>query len=137
LSKKTGKNYSLPTESQWEYACRVKSKTSYYWGNDMSGIYCWYNSNSGGKVHTVGQKKPNIYGLYDMSGNVYEWCYDLYGSYSTAHLSDPTGTSTGIDRIIRGGSFLSSPPYCRSSFREGLNPDEKRNDVGFRIVMIP
>jgi len=137
LSKKTGKNYSLPTEAQWEYACRGKTKTSYYWGNNISGLYCWYNGNSSGKIHNGGMKKPNRYGLCDMSGNVYEWCYDFYGPYSTAALNDPEGPSSGKGRVIRGGSFLSSPPYCRSSFREGLEPDEKRNDLGFRIVMIP
>jgi formylglycine-generating enzyme required for sulfatase activity len=133
LSKKTGKNYRLPTEAEWEYACRAGTTTEYYWGNKIDGDYCWYGKNSKWEVHPVGQKKPNVFGLYDISGNVSEWCNDWHGNYPSGVIN-PTVPSTGIDRIIRGGSFESTADNCRSACRYGFVPTLKYTTLGFRII---
>ena len=97
LSKKTGKTVVLPTEAQWEYACRAGSKTRFSFGDKDSdlGDYAWYSDNSGGMTHPVGQKKPNAWGLYDMHGNAWQWCSDSYGPYAAADKTDPTGPKDG------------------------------------------
>ena len=119
LRKCTALKFDLPTEAQWEYACRAGTTTTYYWGNSMSGDYAWYSSNSKGDIHPVGTKKPNAWGLYDMSGNVNEWVRDWYGSLS--YGTDPTGPSSNTNgwRVRRGGYYGSEASGCTSSWRSG------------------
>jgi formylglycine-generating enzyme required for sulfatase activity/DNA-directed RNA polymerase subunit RPC12/RpoP len=130
----TGKAYRLPTEAEWEYACRAGTTTEYFWGDKMDDSYCWYNGNSGGKVHQVGKKLPNAFGLYDMSGNVCEWCSDWYGDYSTKSVIDPIGLLQGSFRVLRGGSWNCNTYGCRLDYRNHSNPNSKRNYIGFRLV---
>ena len=118
--------FSLPTEAQWEYACRAGSSKNYYWGDTVNGDYFWYRDNSNGTTHKVGQKKPNVFGLHDMTGNVWEWCADWYDS--------PTDNTTGPrkGRVNRGGSWSSSASYCRSMDRGWDWPDVRCIYLGFR-----
>ena len=103
------------------------------------GNIAWYSINSGATTHAVGEKAANAFGLYDMSGNVYEWCNDWYGStyYSTSPSTDPAGPSTGQTRVMRGGSWAASFYYCRSSHRDGRVPDYSTRYVGFRVARHP
>ncbi len=133
LSEKEGIQYRLPTEAEWEFACRAGTKTEYSWGDEFNGEYAWYRENSGGKTQPVGQKKSNAWGLYDMTGNVYEWCVDSYGDYSDGQLVDPEN-SGGTRRIGRGGSWNSSAEGCRSSNRGSNHPFRRFNVLGFRLV---
>jgi len=128
--------YRLPTEAEWEYACRAGTTTDYYWGDEMNGDYCWYRDNSVNQGHFVGQKKPNQFGLYDMSGNVWEWCWDWYdGSYySKSPSKNPMGPSSGSDRVLRGGSWSYGAGGCRSGCRGGLHPGCNYSTLGFRVV---
>ncbi len=141
LSEKSGKNYRLPTEAEWEYACRAGTTTDYYWGDEINGNYCWYEDNSGGTIHPVGKKRPNAWGLYDMSGNVWEWCSDWYEEnyYSSSLLNNPTGPASGLNRVIRGGSWGLDEDAIgfRSAERNYHSPDDCNYTVGFRIVSIP
>ena len=137
--------YSLPTEAQWEYAYRAGSTTAFYngaitepKGNDPNlDAIGWYYYNSDMKTHCVAQKTPNVWGLYDMSGNVNEWCQDWYGSYGSAPVSDPTGPVSGSYRVIRGGSWLTDARYCRAADRYNNYPDYGLNNLGFRLVLSP
>ena len=126
---------SLPTEAQWEYACRAGSTTAYSFGDDSDslGDYAWYSGNGSSKTHPVGQKKSNAWGLYDMHGNVWEWCADWYDGYSTTAVTDPTGAGSGSYRVLRGGSWGSDASYCRSAFRDYADPVSYRNFNGFRV----
>jgi formylglycine-generating enzyme required for sulfatase activity len=147
LSQITGKTYRLPTEAEWEYACRAGTTTCFYFGNDANqlGDYAWYSGNSQGTTHPVGQKKPNAWGLYDMSGNVWEWCEDnWHDSYEnaprdgSAWLTNDNGSH--ILHILRGGSWSNNPPLCHSASR--FNDTFFRrvfinNDYGFRVVCVP
>ncbi len=123
LQARTGLNLDLPTEAQWEYACRAGTTTTYYWGYAMDGSYCWYMDNSSSTTHPVGTKKPNAWGLYDMSGNVCEWCLDWYGSL-TSGMTDPTGSFSGSYRVLRGGSWSLTAAHCTSSYRDNFDPSE-------------
>ncbi len=144
LSKQTGKKVSLPTEAQWEYACRVGSKTAYSFGDDASklGEYAWYDKNAydiGEKYpHAVGQKKPNAFGLYDMHGNVWEWCSDWYDAkfYAKAKNVDPENTTEGNARVLRGGSWDSVPVNCRAAGRGGSSTGRRYLIDGFRVVVV-
>ena len=133
--------YQLPTEAQWEYACRAGSKTKYCFGNDASklGEYAWYDENSGNKTHPVGEKKPNTWGLYDMYGNVWEWCQDWWkdGCYGDLQVDDPTGAATGSSRVVRGGGWFNSARLCRSANRGNNEPWVRTGPLGFRISFVP
>jgi formylglycine-generating enzyme required for sulfatase activity len=128
----------LPTEAEWEYACRAGTKTRFYFGDDdkQFGDYAWYKGNSGGKPHPVGQKKPNVWALYDMHGNVYEWCSDSApGPYANAKPVDPQGPASGNLRVYRTGSWGAIPGDCRSANRAANPPGKRAKDLGFRVVV--
>ena len=134
LRAKTGlSDFDLPMEAQWEYACRAGTTTTYYWGNSMDGSYCWYPSNSSMTTHPVGGKTANAWGLYDMSGNVWEWCLDRYGNL-TSGVTDPVGASTGSYRVIRGGGWNNDVIFCTSSYRDDYDPSYGNFINGFRLV---
>jgi formylglycine-generating enzyme required for sulfatase activity len=156
--KKSGRVYRLPTEAEWEYACRAGSNTAYCFGNNEESLcdYAWFEDNSGYQTHPVGEKKPNAWGLYDMHGNVWELCSDWYDYYIEGAVIDPSGPSEGrfsrqlyygvapIDpshppdgpyRVYRGGCNGCEAKYCRSACRYGEDPSERREDLGFRVAM--
>lgn len=149
LCEKIGaKGFRLPTEAEWEYACRAGSKTSYNFGDDRNQLenYAWYDGNSGSSTHPVGHKKPNAWGLYDMHGNVWEWCQDWYGPYKVEYenslfnegavkMTDPRGPASGSDRVTRGGGwgFLPSKDY-RSAKRLNISPRSAPLYIGFRLA---
>ena len=138
LRAKTGLEFDLPTEAQWEYACRAGTTTSYYWGDAMDDAYAWYYdnsvSNSGTKLHLVGTKLPNVWGLYDMSGNLEEWCRDWYGTL--AYGTEANGSASGSYRVVRGGSLGNDSDCCTSSYRVYGDPSYRGNDCGFRLVRV-
>lgn len=137
LNKKTGKTFRLPTEAEWEYAAcggRKSKGYKYAGGNDIDKV-AWYNGNSGGKTHPVNQKAANELGLYDMSGNVWEWCQDWwYGGYSCSAQTNPAGPSSGSSRVLRGGYWGGGS--CRVAARGGNSPDYRRNNYGFRLALV-
>jgi formylglycine-generating enzyme required for sulfatase activity len=132
-----GRVYRLPTESEWEYACRAGSSRAYCFGEDEArlGEYAWYGANSGRKTHPVGQKAPNAWGLYDMHGNVWEWCSDWYGDYPSGSVRDPKGPSTGSYRVNRGGSWYDEAAHCRSADRNRNVPSNRYYSLGFRLAL--
>ena len=136
LNKLTGKNFRLPTEAEWEYAARGgnKSKGYKYSGSNTIGNVAWYTDNSSSKTHDVKTKTPNELGIYDMSGNVYEWCEDWYGNYSSGSQTNPTGPSTGSYCVLRGGCWYDSAKACRVSYRYSYNPDNGNLINGFRLA---
>jgi formylglycine-generating enzyme required for sulfatase activity len=139
LSEVTGKSYRLPTEAEWEYAARGgnNSQGYKYSGSDSLGSVGWYNENSGSSTHAVGKKSPNELGLYDMSGNVWEWCSDWYGAnyYSGSPSSNPRGPSSGSYRVLRGGSWYYYATHCRVAYRYNYTPDFRNDYYGFRLVL--
>jgi len=137
LSEQTRRAVRLPTEAEWEYACRAGTATAFSFGDADStlGDYAWYTSNSGSTTHPVGQKKPNAWGLYDMHGNVWEWCADWYGDYPKGAVTDPQGPASGTARVLRGGSWGSAPATCRSAHRFYLTPAYRYYYCGFRVVV--
>lgn len=138
----TANGYRLPTEAEWEYACRAGTTTSFSWGtsNEVSvmGLYCWYNQNSGSKSHPVGEKLPNAWGLYDMSGNLMEWCSDwedLSEDLSArGDQTDPRGPVSGSGRVLRGGRWGGWWASCRSAYRSLGGPSHRSSYRGFRLV---
>jgi formylglycine-generating enzyme required for sulfatase activity len=129
--------YRLPTEAQWEYAAQGGNGLpgNYtYSGSNNAGDVAWHSGNSGNMTHEVGKKVANGLGLYDMSGNVYEWCWDWYGVYTNEAQADPTGAVSGANRVLRGGSWYNSAEYMRSAYRNGLNPCGRGSSAGFRLV---
>jgi formylglycine-generating enzyme required for sulfatase activity len=137
LAQKTGHAYRLPTEAEWEYACRAGSRQAYSFGSDARELsrYGWYGENSGGKTRPVGQKKPNAWGLYDMHGNVREWCQDWFGKYSPEPAADPSGPFRGSVRVLRGGSWAGPAKDLRcAERRNGFGGSERG---GFRLVRMP
>ena len=137
LNQLTGKQFRLPTEAEWEYAARGgnKSKGYKYSGSNSLGTVAWYYDNSNSQTHAVKTKSPNELGLYDMSGNVYEWCQDWYGSYSSGAQTNPTGPSFGSHRVGRGGSWSYNARRCRVSLRRYYDPTFRLGGLGFRLVL--
>ena len=137
----TNSVYRLPTEAEWEYACRAWTSTRFSYGDDPDYTnatdYAWIDVNSDSTTHPVGQKLPNPWGLYDMHGNLSEWCQDRYGPYPGGIALDPQGPVTGSLRIGRGGLWLRPAILCRSARRAGLPPDFNLNGAGFRVVLAP
>jgi formylglycine-generating enzyme required for sulfatase activity len=139
LSRKlTGWKASLPTEAQWEYACRAGCKGRFCFGDDESklGEYGWFDANAESATHPVGMKKPNAWGLYDMHGNTWEWCNDWFGDYTSKPQTNPQGPATGSKRVLRGGAFLSGPARHASSYRRGSAPDVRQFYYGLRVVLV-
>ena len=138
LNAQTGKRFRLPTEAEWEYAARGgnQSKGYKYSGSNSIDDVAWYTDNSSSKTHPVGQKTPNELGIYDMSGNVYEWCQDWKGSYSSSSQTNPTGPSSGSGRVLRGGSWSISAWSCRVSYRFSDYPDPRLDGGGFRLACL-
>ena len=139
LNQLTGLKFRLPTEAEWEFAARggKQSKGYKYSGSDNAKNIAWYEKNSGSKPHQVGTKEPNELGIYDMSGNVGEWCGDWYGRYSSSAQTNPTGPSSGSSRVLRGGSWIYFAGYCRVSYRSHHYPSYRCDDGGFRVVLVP
>ena len=137
LNSITGKTFRLPTEAEWEYAARggKKSRGYQYSGSNNLSDVAWYTDNSGSKTHTVGSKQANELGIYDMSGNVYEWCQDWKGSYSSSSQVNPTGDNSGSDRVYRGGSWNNTARSCRSSYRCNYAPGYRYFNLGLRLVL--
>ena len=139
LNQLTGLKFRLPTEAEWEFAARggKQSKGYKYSGSDNAKNIAWYEKNSGSKPHQVGTKEPNELGIYDMSGNVWEWCGDWYGSYSSSAQTNPTGPSSGSGRVLRGGSWGYFAGDCRVSYRSDGYPSGRDGNGGFRVVLVP
>ena len=137
LASRLGKPIRLPTEAEWEYACRAGSTTAFCFGdsNYNLGDYAWYAANSESRPHPVGQKKPNPWGLYDMHGNVWEWCSDWYGPYPVSLVTDPLGGKEGTARVLRGGAWNLDPRSCRSADRGRNAPTYRAFNLGFRICV--
>jgi formylglycine-generating enzyme required for sulfatase activity len=131
--------FRLPTEAEWEYACRAGTHTAYSFGDDPQqlGDHAWFRDNGGGRPHAVKGKRANAWGLYDMHGNVWEWCWDRYGRYEGGAAIDPQGPQTGADRVLRGGSWGFSSIYCRASYRSDFAPGFVFVDLGFRAARTP
>lgn len=139
LNLETGLLYRLPTEAEWEYAARggSLSRGYKYSGSNNADSVAWTDGNAGNTVHPVGRKKPNELGIYDMSGNVYEWCLDWYSSdyYNESKVSNPIGPLEGEQRVIRGGSWFFDRGGIRVTDRQGANPDFRYGYVGFRLCL--
>jgi formylglycine-generating enzyme required for sulfatase activity len=134
--KEEADTYRLPTEAEWEYACRAGSVTEFCFGEEKNKLdyYAWHNSNSDDWTHHVHRKRPNAWGIYDMHGNVWEWCQDWYSDYPSEAVTDPIGPSSGSHRVSRGGSWRSAAMFCRSPHRYGVDPSYRRPNRGFRLV---
>ena len=134
-------HFQLPTEAQGEYACRAGSITHYCFGDDESGLreYAWYDANSGEEPHPVGGKRSNAWGLYDVHGNLWEWCADWYdsGYYAHSPMDDPTGPTTGSNRVGRGGCWNSPAKFCQSASRNFNKPGYADDDWGLRVSLVP
>jgi len=130
----SAKGYRLPTEAEWEYAARGGSATNLYSGSSTIDQVAWYTTNSGSRTKAVKGLFANGFGLYDMSGNVWEWCWDWYSVYSSSPSSDPRGPDTGSFRVRRSGSWVSYPRYCRVAYRDVNSPGVRVNDLGFRLA---
>lgn len=137
LNQLAGKNaYRLPTEAEWEYACRAGTTTEFFFGEDKEKLnnYGYFNGNSDNIIRDVGKLKPNPWGLYDMYGNAWEWCNDWYGNYRKTDTNNPKGPQTGDTKVMRGGCWDSSAPFCRSANRANENPKREDNFMGIRLV---
>jgi formylglycine-generating enzyme required for sulfatase activity len=142
LSDQERKTYRLPTEAEWEYACRAGTATRWSFGNDekVLGDYAWYDKNTWDNgeryAHQVGLKKPNVFGLFDMHGNVYEWCHDYFQEdyYKQSPEKDPTGPTSGSSRVLRGGSWSNFTRVTRSANRVRDDADDRGSNRGFRLV---
>ena len=139
LNSLTGRTFRLPTEAEWEYAARGGNKSLHYKysGSDNIDEVAWYNNNSGSSTHAVGTKSPNELGIYDMSGNVWEWCSDWYGGYSAGAQTNPQGPSSGSYRVLRGGSWINYAGNCRVSIRSYDDPGNSNINFGLRLILVP
>ena len=137
--KAAGREYRLPTEAEREYACRAGSTTAYSFGEAASslGDYAWFAQNAQNKTHPVGEKKPNAWGLYDMHGNVWEYCQDWYAAYPPDASTDPQGPNGGSYRVNRGGSWLNGAANCRTANRYTYVPSYRSSNNGFRLALSP
>lgn len=137
LNSLTSKNFRLPTEAEWEFACRggVNSQGYKYGGSNILDNVAWYKDNSVSDTHEVARKSPNELGIYDMSGNVYEWCSDWYGPYSNTHQANPKGINSGSKRVIRGGSWFGGERQCSSLVRDDYTPDRSDYYIGLRLAI--
>lgn len=131
LNSKTGGGWRLPTEAEWEYACRAGTSGDY--AGDLNSM-AWYGENSGGTTHAVGTKRPNGWGIYDMHGNVWEWCSDWYGTYTRDDQTDPRGAASGSSRVYRGGGWCYPAASCRSAYRLRFDPSFRFDSLGFRLA---
>ena len=132
--RKAGRGMRLPTEAEWEYACRAGTPGA--GAGDLTRM-AWHSDNSGNTTHPVGQKQANAWGLYDMHGNVWEWCSDWYGSYPTGAVTDPHGASSGSSRVSRGGGWRSGAGFYRSALRDYGDPSFRHDGLGFRVAFAP
>ena len=139
LNRLTGMTFRLPTEAEWEYAARGGNQSLHYKYSGIGNIgnVAWYNRNSGGSTHAVGTKTANELGIYDMSGNVWEWCSDRYGDYSAGAQTNPQGPSSGSRRVLRGGSWDDYASCCRVSYRDYYGPGGSSIHSGLRLVLVP
>ena len=130
--------YTLPTEAQWEYACRAGSETAYCFGDAETDLhdYGWYDENSGDKTNPVGRKRPNKWGLHDMHGNVWEWCRDWYAKYPEEPVTDPGGPASGNTRVNRGGGWYGNADNSKSAYRNMDTPDYRKAGLGFRVACV-
>ncbi|MDO5587711.1 MAG: formylglycine-generating enzyme family protein [Bacteroidales bacterium] len=137
LNRLTGRNFRLPTEAEWEFACRGgnNSRGYKYSGSNNLGSVAWYRDNSGGQTHPVATKAPNELGIFDMSGNVWEWCSDWFANYTANSQTNPTGPLSGSFRVFRGGDRLDIAGYCRSSPRNCNNPSYRYKNLGLRLAL--
>ncbi|MBD3392681.1 MAG: SUMF1/EgtB/PvdO family nonheme iron enzyme, partial [Chitinivibrionales bacterium] len=125
----------LPTEAEWEFACRAGSADAYYWGDSVDSDFCVYDADAADSTSPVASRMPNAFGLYDMSGNVWEWCNDWYASYDTSECIDPRGPAGGAEKVFRGGSWFSHAPSQRSANRNSNLPLYRSKDLGFRTIL--
>lgn len=132
-------HYRLPTEAEWEFACRAGSKSRFHFGDADANLanYAWHSANANGQPHPVGEKKANAWGFHDMHGNVWEWCNDRYGPLPGRPVTDPQGPPLGLNRLLRGGSWGVQPSRCRSAYRVWNRPDYRDYTVGFRLALTP
>jgi len=135
--KRAGRVYRLPTEAEWEFVCRAGSSTAYSFGDEEALLhdYAWFKENSGGHAQPVGKKKPNAWGIFDMHGNVCEWCSDWYADYPDDSITDPLGPSEGTDRVLRGGGWDNDAQWCLAAWRNATNPSDSADGLGFRIAL--
>jgi len=135
-ARERGNTYHLPTEAEWEYACRAGTTTRFCFGDDEArlGEYAWFDGNSGSETHPFGQKKANAWSLYDMHGNVWEWCQDWYGEYTKRAVTDPSGSGSGSGRVVRGGCWIGNAKYCASASRINYDPGTRYSSLGFRLA---
>jgi formylglycine-generating enzyme required for sulfatase activity len=135
-----GRRYRLPTEAEWEYACRAGTGSHFHFGDNVTpeqlGEHAWFSLNAGGRTRPVRQKRPNPWGLYDMHGNVWEWCADGKRTYEVGVVSDPRGPDQG-PRVLRGGSWPGSVTGSRAASRWALGPDQRKSNIGFRVACDP
>lgn len=137
LSRRENKSYRLPTEAEWEYACRAGTSSAFNTGKEeLKSSDAWFDRPfEGGSTHHVAAFKPNAWGVYDMHGNVREWCADWYGEYGWSAMVDPKGARSGDARVMRGGAFTDHPGVCRSAVRLWFDPGDRFRNDGFRVAM--
>ena len=138
LNEMTGRKFRMPTEAEWEFAARGgnnSQKNYIYSGSNTLSSVAWHSGNSGSSTHAVGQKSPNELGLYDMTGNLWEWCDDWYGGYDSNDQENPKGPSAGSQRVLRGGGWNGAGKNCRVSNRDSRYPDYSSDRLGLRLAL--